>query len=186
MRGGILGRARARSQKPSKAVRGILWVRVPRRHPLLLKDKVCQGLQKLPRQRRPRLDRRGACPCRNSAWLVGRGRYVDHTKNRVIGLSVPRLRSPANCAPDRGLCLPAAEATTPAIRKTALNAVHRQMGAKMVDFNGGTCPWSIRLRAALWPSTWRYAQARAFLTSATWGIFGLPDRGRSTRCSTFP
>jgi aminomethyltransferase len=30
--------------------------------------------------------------------------------------------------------------TTPAIRKTALNAVHRQMGAKMVDFNGWEMP----------------------------------------------
>jgi aminomethyltransferase len=31
-------------------------------------------------------------------------------------------------------------ATTPLIRKTALNAVHRQMGAKMVDFNGWDMP----------------------------------------------
>ncbi len=30
--------------------------------------------------------------------------------------------------------------TTPAIRKTALNAVHRQMGAKMVEFNGWDMP----------------------------------------------
>jgi len=29
---------------------------------------------------------------------------------------------------------------TPAIRKTALNAIHRQMGAKMVDFNGWDMP----------------------------------------------
>jgi aminomethyltransferase len=35
---------------------------------------------------------------------------------------------------------PAVEATTPAVRKTALNAVHRQMGAKMVDFNGWDMP----------------------------------------------
>jgi len=34
----------------------------------------------------------------------------------------------------------AVEATTPAIRKTALNAVHRQMGAKMVEFNGWDMP----------------------------------------------
>ncbi len=32
------------------------------------------------------------------------------------------------------------ETTTPAVRKTALNAVHRQMGAKMVDFNGWDMP----------------------------------------------
>jgi aminomethyltransferase len=32
------------------------------------------------------------------------------------------------------------EATTPAVRKTALNAMHRQMGAKMVDFNGWDMP----------------------------------------------
>jgi aminomethyltransferase len=36
--------------------------------------------------------------------------------------------------------LPAAEATTPVVRKTALNAVHRQMGAKMVEFNGWNMP----------------------------------------------
>src|SRR5579863_1000168 len=31
-------------------------------------------------------------------------------------------------------------ATTPTVRKTALNVVHRQMGAKMVDFNGWDMP----------------------------------------------
>jgi aminomethyltransferase len=36
--------------------------------------------------------------------------------------------------------LPAVEATTPAIRKTALNPVHCQMGAKMVEFNGWEMP----------------------------------------------
>jgi aminomethyltransferase len=36
--------------------------------------------------------------------------------------------------------LSAVSATTPTIRKTALNAVHRQMGAKMVDFNGWDMP----------------------------------------------
>jgi aminomethyltransferase len=35
--------------------------------------------------------------------------------------------------------LPAVEAT-PAVRKTALNSVHRQMGAKMVEFNGWEMP----------------------------------------------
>ena len=34
----------------------------------------------------------------------------------------------------------AAEVTTPTIRKTALNAVHRRMGAKMVEFNGWEMP----------------------------------------------
>jgi hypothetical protein len=34
--------------------------------------------------------------------------------------------------------LSAVQSTTPTVRKTALNAVHRQMGAKMVDFNGWT------------------------------------------------
>jgi aminomethyltransferase len=32
------------------------------------------------------------------------------------------------------------EATPPVVRKTALNAVHRKMGAKMVDFNGWDMP----------------------------------------------
>jgi aminomethyltransferase len=36
--------------------------------------------------------------------------------------------------------LPAVSATTPTIRKTALNPVHRQMGAKMVEFNGWDMP----------------------------------------------
>ena len=36
--------------------------------------------------------------------------------------------------------MPAVEATTPTVRKTALNAVHRQMGAKMVEFNGWDMP----------------------------------------------
>jgi len=36
--------------------------------------------------------------------------------------------------------LSAVEATAPTIRKTALNAVHRQMGAKMVEFNGWDMP----------------------------------------------
>jgi len=34
----------------------------------------------------------------------------------------------------------ALEVTTPVIRKTALNAVHRRMGAKMVEFNGWDMP----------------------------------------------
>jgi aminomethyltransferase len=36
--------------------------------------------------------------------------------------------------------LPAVEATTPVIRKTALYSVHRRMGAKMVEFNGWEMP----------------------------------------------
>jgi aminomethyltransferase len=36
--------------------------------------------------------------------------------------------------------LSAAETTTPVIRRTALNPVHRQMGAKMVEFNGWDMP----------------------------------------------
>jgi len=36
--------------------------------------------------------------------------------------------------------LPAVEASTPTIRKTTLNAVHRRMGAKMVEFNGWDMP----------------------------------------------
>jgi len=36
--------------------------------------------------------------------------------------------------------LPAVEATTPTLRKTALNSTHRRMGAKMVEFNGWEMP----------------------------------------------
>ncbi len=35
---------------------------------------------------------------------------------------------------------PTVEASTPTVRKTALNPVHRAMGAKMVDFNGWDMP----------------------------------------------
>jgi aminomethyltransferase len=54
-----------------------------------------------------------------------------------MGSTTPQ---PSHCASDRGLHLPSVEATTPTIRKTALNAVHRQMGAKMVEFNGWDMP----------------------------------------------
>src|ERR1700724_1195134 len=36
--------------------------------------------------------------------------------------------------------LSAVQSTTPTVRKTALNAVHRQMGAKIVEFNGWKMP----------------------------------------------
>jgi len=36
--------------------------------------------------------------------------------------------------------LSAVETTTPTVRRTALNAIHRRMGAKMVDFNGWDMP----------------------------------------------
>ncbi len=42
--------------------------------------------------------------------------------------------------PLRGPILATAEASTPTVRKTALNPVHRAMGAKMVDFNGWDMP----------------------------------------------
>jgi aminomethyltransferase len=38
------------------------------------------------------------------------------------------------------ILLSALETTSPVVRKTALNAVHRQMGAKMVEFNGWDMP----------------------------------------------
>ena len=43
------------------------------------------------------------------------------------------------CAP-KGRILPPENDSTPAIRKTALNATHRQLGAKMVDFSGWDMP----------------------------------------------
>src|SRR3989441_1337521 len=49
-------------------------------------------------------------------------------------------RQPSHCFSSRKLYLPSIEAITPTIRKTALNAVHRQMGAKMVEFNGWDMP----------------------------------------------
>src|SRR5499425_374049 len=51
----------------------------------------------------------------------------------MLTLTVPSFR-------ERFLSLSAAEAAPPLIRKTALNAVHRQMGAKMVEFNGWDMP----------------------------------------------
>jgi aminomethyltransferase len=40
----------------------------------------------------------------------------------------------------QGFFLSVAQSTPPVVRKTALNAVHRQMGAKMVEFNGWDMP----------------------------------------------
>jgi aminomethyltransferase len=48
------------------------------------------------------------------------------------------IRQPSHCLLEEKLS--AVQTTTPTIRKTALNAVHRQMGAKMVDFNGWEMP----------------------------------------------
>src|SRR2546429_4027392 len=49
-------------------------------------------------------------------------------------------RQPSYCFSSRKLYLPSIEATTPTIRKTALNATHRAMAAKMVEFNGWDMP----------------------------------------------
>src|SRR5438445_11605406 len=49
-------------------------------------------------------------------------------------------RQPSYCFSSRKLYLPSIEAITPTIRKTALNPVHRAMGAKMVEFNGWDMP----------------------------------------------
>src|SRR5881397_1215101 len=49
-------------------------------------------------------------------------------------------RQPSHCFSSRELYLPSIEAITPTIRKTALNPVHRAMGAKMVEFNGWDMP----------------------------------------------
>jgi aminomethyltransferase len=56
---------------------------------------------------------------------------VEALAARVLGLLL---------IPSEDFILPAVEATTPAIRKTALNSIHRQMGAKMVQFNGWDMP----------------------------------------------
>ena len=48
------------------------------------------------------------------------------------------IRRPSRCLPEEKL--PAVQTTTPTIRKTALNAIHRQMGARMVEFNGWDMP----------------------------------------------
>src|SRR5205807_5361802 len=54
-----------------------------------------------------------------------------------VRLTSSPLRQPSHCCDE--VCLSALP-TTPTIRKTALNAVHRQMGAKMVEFNGWDMP----------------------------------------------
>ena len=109
----------------------------------------------------PRPDRRGRLSLR-VLWWVGetptgqparRRRYsptgedarcstclFDLTKNSVIRLWVPDSAAQPTAHLIEDFRLPAAEATTPVIRKTALNAVHRKMGAKMVEFNGWDMP----------------------------------------------
>jgi aminomethyltransferase len=55
----------------------------------------------------------------------------QHARVRVLSFTIPAVCTEV-------LSLSAVEATT--VRKTALNAVHRQMGAKMVEFNGWDMP----------------------------------------------
>jgi aminomethyltransferase len=76
---------------------------------------------------------------------------------------------PSHCASDRGLHLPAVEATTPTLRKTALHAVHRRMGAKMVEFNG----WDMPVEYP--PSGGIMAEHNAVRTDA--GIFDVSHMG---------
>src|SRR5438445_719992 len=54
-----------------------------------------------------------------------------------VRLTSSPFRQPSHCCDE--VCLSALP-TTPTSRKTALNAVHRQMGAKMVEFNGWDMP----------------------------------------------
>jgi aminomethyltransferase len=65
--------------------------------------------------------------------------------------------------------LPAVEATTPTLRKTALHAVHRRMGAKMVEFNG----WDMPVEYP--PSGGIMAEHNAVRTGA--GIFDVSHMG---------
>ena len=59
--------------------------------------------------------------------------------------------------------------TTPAVRKTALNAVHRKLGAKMVDFNG----WDMPVEYPSWGGI--IAEHMAVRTSL--GIFDVSHMG---------
>jgi aminomethyltransferase len=57
------------------------------------------------------------------------------------------------------------------VRKTALNAVHRQMGAKMVEFNGWDMPVEYPKAGGL------VAEHMAVRNSVgTWATSGLPVR----------
>jgi len=59
----------------------------------------------------------------------------------------------------------------PAIRKTALNAVHRQMGAKMVEFNG----WDMPVEYPAVARRWDYCRAHGVRTAV--GIFDVSHMG---------
>src|SRR3984885_2970117 len=64
---------------------------------------------------------------------------VDHPKSRVLPFKV----GPTSTARSVRQRISELSSDTPVaapVRKTALNAVHRQMGAKMVDFNGWDMP----------------------------------------------
>jgi aminomethyltransferase len=65
--------------------------------------------------------------------------------------------------------LSTAEATVTAVRKTALNRVHRQMGAKMVDFNGWDMPVEYPVAGGI------IAEHNAVRTSV--GIFDVSHMG---------
>jgi aminomethyltransferase len=71
-----------------------------------------------------------------SAETWPRGCWVRGQHVTVMSLAIPAAQ-PLLLIEEK---LSAVETTTPVIRRTALNAVHRQMGAKMVEFNGWDMP----------------------------------------------
>src|ERR1700745_3443939 len=79
---------------------------------------------------------------------------------------------------------------TSSLRKTALNALHRRLGAKMVNFGGWDMPVEYPSSGGLIAEHKAGRGNVAFLMSATWGTFafaaGRSPGERSRRYSTSP
>jgi len=106
--------------------------------------------------------------------------FVDGQNSDCAARSLTRVESHASI----NFCLEhrwesANSPATSEMRKTPLNALHRRLGAKMVNFGGWTCPSSTHRQVVWSRSTKRCAAVWVFLTSATWGTFAFtPDTQR--------
>ena len=81
--------------------------------------------------------------------------------------------------------MPAVEATTPLIRKTALNAVHRKMGAKMVEFNGWDMPVEYPSAGGIIAEHNAVRTGVGIFDVSHMATYGCGGRRRWRRCSIF-
>src|SRR5689334_19998602 len=81
--------------------------------------------------------------------------------------------------------LSAVSAVPPPVRKTALNAIHRQMGAKMVEFNGWDMPVEYPSAGGIIAEHNAVRTGVGIFDVSTWATSACKGRRRSLPCNTF-